>query len=1348
MAKFRKVPSQAASGSETFSDNLVGFQITDGVSQQTTTSFTIDRTIPEKDAKTFHTLPFSDFLTLNDLNQEKDAPTTESSYSNSSTQTKVKFYDSKEDTGKSLFGSLKSRIGVSVENIIKTFPASMYVDTTSPSSVTSVSAEDITYDKILNQTTFKVQVGLLFNPFDILIVQPKSNTQPESDNSIRNFYSSYTKYLIDLSGVTYDIVAYVEPDDDNKISLTVNGNSFPGITGYTENYHIRPNNGITEEFFGALDELETNLLDRDSSPKYQAKFKVPRDLYGGSKTELVSEVVIWPQSRDGWNIQIIGIEFDSYVNKLSDIATEVDDYKSNLVVRFLTAPQLFEFDTDEKKMESALQIYGQSFDKIKKFIDNIAYMRNVSYDKINNVPDVLLKNLSETLGFGTFDLFDEKSFQDSLYNRHDTQYDGVSTGTNLVEAEYEFYRRMLVNLAHIYKSKGTRLALDFFLKFIGAPEPMIRIDEYVYNVSGALPASLFENDILSVIQGTKKYYTAVYGDTGYTVTETTGTTLLSRSEYPVDESTGLPRKASSTDGTAYFGMGAGWYRKTLDHRSVDIFDAENSNLSGNTKVIKTKSKPFTYGEDYFDLYRNLPGLDYGFDLTSEINNNKTEIVIDESESKRILNRKNISVFLSSDRAIDYDVYTKSRNLSLTFGTLTPQTGVTFAEFLQDALSNVICNSHVIKYQKEYRALKDVYESYKTEYSGFTPYNYIKVNEFIERMSPYWTNIIDQFVPATTLWTGGNLIENGIFGRSKFRYMGGPGEICAGPLAFPAQPLYPDFEASIEEDLETILGGGTVDGVDVAKDQLRGLFEISGLTYTLFLDINHSIYSATTEPILFSGFTPASDCTSLTDSGSTIPLICDYTNWIDLASQLSDIKSKWKATLDELVATVNATLQANVLTHEYIGETVQFTIIDYECDSKASIDFYFEPKYIVPQTECNLRVEVYTSGTTYSSPIDEHILYETVYIKVINDNFDSNGGFVAGVEENYTWSVNIFVASSTNCETDNICTLCDYLTLTGTSECVYEIPYVNEASIFDIIVTDGANCEQKIRIEGVQVKIDDLGGGLSGYTLVPKIQYRTSFDFGLKHGTVLYKVLDSSVVLSTWENLEDALANNKVIEVTLEDVAVDDILLSIAPKDISKLSHQYFKNAPISGYDFTFDYIFINVINKECFSSIKKYTINNEFEILPTTKLFVYTNINEHLEKVPYYFTYKYPEDLVKKVKIPADSCNKASEYGDSLVDQYGFLIEVSGVTLDYCNMNVFYQLNCTGNTPDSSVILLNGKYGETKRVIMSYENQNFECMDIKLQQYYDQGDCKTDPLLRDMCENLFIGGEIIYIDGL
>lgn len=40
-----KIPSQAASGAETFSDSLVGRQITDGTSQLTNTSFAVDKII-------------------------------------------------------------------------------------------------------------------------------------------------------------------------------------------------------------------------------------------------------------------------------------------------------------------------------------------------------------------------------------------------------------------------------------------------------------------------------------------------------------------------------------------------------------------------------------------------------------------------------------------------------------------------------------------------------------------------------------------------------------------------------------------------------------------------------------------------------------------------------------------------------------------------------------------------------------------------------------------------------------------------------------------------------------------------------------------------------------------------------------------------------------------------------------------------------------------------------------------------------------------------------------------------------------------------------------------------------
>ncbi len=53
MAKFTKVPSQAANGLQTFSDSLVGTQITDGSSQLTNTNFALDKVIPERDNKDF-----------------------------------------------------------------------------------------------------------------------------------------------------------------------------------------------------------------------------------------------------------------------------------------------------------------------------------------------------------------------------------------------------------------------------------------------------------------------------------------------------------------------------------------------------------------------------------------------------------------------------------------------------------------------------------------------------------------------------------------------------------------------------------------------------------------------------------------------------------------------------------------------------------------------------------------------------------------------------------------------------------------------------------------------------------------------------------------------------------------------------------------------------------------------------------------------------------------------------------------------------------------------------------------------------------------------------------------------
>ena len=574
MAKLRKIPSQAANGADTFSDNLVGNQITTGTGQLTNTNFSLDSEVIQRDVKTFKTNPFSDFLTLDDL--KKQDPTSTST-NTTSRDKNIKFKGSKNDTGKSLFGSLKSRLGVATTKIINNFPAAILIDSNALIKSTTFTANNIIYNKVSDTTQFDVEYSKLYNPFLVIMVTPKSNTITTSTNKTRDFYSSFKNYVISISGETYNVISYVEPNSDNLISLKVSGKPFTGDT-YSSNILIRPNNKTTEEFFISLDDLEESLLNRDTFPKYTSSFKVPRDSFDQTKTELINLTYSWPLSdKEDWNIKVTGLEYDDYLRNLSDIADEIDDYKSNLFVRFLTSPQLFEFDSPDKKAESVFQLYGQSFDSVKKYIDNIAHMRNVSYDGVNNVPDVLLKNLANTLGLDTINLIDEKGLDELLYTKTSQQYSGLVSGTSLIDAEYEFYRRLLVNLAYIYKSKGTRQSLEFFLRFLGAPEPMIKINQYVYKVISLPKTFDLNSDIYDIISGTKTFKTAIFLPTGGTISTvvngvitgitypsysyytgiTTGTTTFNSENYPVNADTLLPK--GITGSTEYFLQnGSGW----------------------------------------------------------------------------------------------------------------------------------------------------------------------------------------------------------------------------------------------------------------------------------------------------------------------------------------------------------------------------------------------------------------------------------------------------------------------------------------------------------------------------------------------------------------------------------------------------------------------------------------------------------------------------------------------------------------------------------------------------------------------------------------------------------------------
>ena len=1407
----RKVPSQAASGAETFNDFLVGRQITDGSSALTNTVFALDKSIPDKDSKNFTSNPFSQFLTLDTL-KEVDGIQTTSTTPRKKRTDEVRFKGNKKYADKSLFGSLRSRILVSITRIISKFPAAVSILGDTPIGASNFSASGITYNDSTNTTTFYVERSKIFNPFDLVFIEPVSAIKPETENELRNFYSSYTKYVLVTNDTPYPILDYVEPNTENKIFLKVYGKPFTGST-YSQDILIRPNDGLVEEFFEGLDDLEESLLNRDTNPIYTSSFKVPRDTQDKTKTALIDVVLTWPISSDGYNILISGLDYESYVNKLKDISDEIDDYKSNLMVRFLSAPQLFEFDTEDKRAESVFQLYGQSFDKVKKYIDNIAYMRNVSYDGVNNLPDVLLKNLAENLGLSTLSLFDEKKLDDILYSRIQSNYDGVSTGTNLIEAEYEFYRRLLINLAHIYKSKGTRASIDFFLKFLGAPEPLIRIDEYIYKVT-SIPASFnLQQDIYDAIQGNKTYSYAVFDSSGFTYTNITYTasTTFNREGYPVDEITGLPRRAYNENEGIFFEKGSGWYDITLSHRSPLVLDSDNSVLTGTTKTIKTKNKGYTYGEDYFDLYRTLPGLDTGYELVSDVDN-KGQMV--EDDYLLILNRKNIGIYISSARAIDYDIYRQSRDLLISFGsnTLYPQTGKTFAEFLDTFIHSLVTNSNKIRYKKNYIQLEDVYRDYISQTTGFTPYYQINVVEFVNKLSPYWTQLVEQLVPSTTLWTGGNLIENNVFGRPKYQY-----KYDCQPLEF-IEELYPDFENVIEEDLENILG---------EENNFRGLINLTGVTYYPIIEIDNVIYGGadysgltSSMYVVVSGTSntsnsaklfdpqPFTGCTSGVTSGDTtnLSLICDYKDYLE--PDVVKIKELWLNALYVLISDITTTRNSagyepyapftGATGQTYFSETIPLikyeTFIDEngvekvkfssvklgpnECSVTDYFDYRFEADYNVTKNTNGISVRVYTDGEKFCEPPSGCTLVSDVFFEVI--------GYKTGVQKGSSWPFHIYAncVSGTNQNAD--------VYIEKVNDCTYKLTGVTENDVIDFNIVDAANKEVKFKIEGLQPKVEHdpcptpsgkshvelfsivgyqgtianpisvVSGATfcdnyTGYTIQPKVEYKSNFNYGLKCDSIVL-VVNSGLTINnqTTENdIETYISGGTITEKSVCDLNVGEYVLSASYKQCTEYSHQQILDGPNSGYSFTFNYQKLEITDIECLASIKKsiitgLTSNNNyevFEVLPTTQLRVYTNRIVENFGTPinsiYFFDDRFPEELQKKptdfIEPCCDHPKELYNHGDYLINQYGQLIEVIDVDLNYCDTGLYFNINFElDDNPitDEFVVIFDGNTNQ--QILMKHRYNKHPNIDFDLGQYYiDANHCPTEPTNQELSNSIF-----------
>ena len=862
-------PPQSATGAGTFSDDLVGLQLVAG-GGLTQGNFDFTSSVNEKTNRTFNTGTFSEPINLNLLGIE--------SINQSKTIVENNFkvypnFDLTQVTNFTMYGSMVKRMSASITTIISYFPAALEATFMGTNYITGPTANNILFSNANNETSFDLDLSRLRNPFDIdFTVNSTRNLQLKEIqvSSLRDMKVEYTKYSLYYKGIGYNVVGIVPTTSltSGTLKLYVNGNPFLGATFTNDDLVIRPNDlEVNKVFNENLDEVENFLLNRNVSPKYTATFKIPKEAEDGSYY-IQNSNISWPLY-GAWNIDIITKSFETYITSINDISESFDLYRTNLVSRFLTTGAFKEFDTPDQKVEKVLQIYGKSFDDVKKYITALSYMTSVNYNVSNDIPSQLLKNLAQTLGWNiNISPISETELLTSVFgttNNNASVYPGISQQQTPDELNYQYYRNLVLNSAFLFKSKGTRKSIEILMRLIGAPEALVEFNEYVYLADQKINLSQFDTQFSQISGGTYVQQIPIleagnifsifgYPYTGFTTTGDIQDVNITIDEYPMDEY-GYPTTPTNSE-SYFFQMGSGWFEQTPQHRAPENVDLTNSVFVGNNPNYQTVLLPYSYGQEYLNRYRKFPFMDLGYTLRETIDNNKSwvdnEVGIRTnldgnfnaryyvSDERLVLNVKNVDLFLNPAQGIAYDIWYMSRQYNypipdegLNYVTPTPcdpkpyspypsRGGVdwteinpqpkrkTFFEFAQTFWLNTI-NVRNRQYSSNgktggYPTLESIFWRYlqSNETIGIPNdnFSYKTMMEYVNGLGDYWIRLVEQMVPATTIWNTGVRFENSIFHRQKFVWRRQEGcqlmKIPCKPCSITSNLFSPDCPLEIVE----------------------------------------------------------------------------------------------------------------------------------------------------------------------------------------------------------------------------------------------------------------------------------------------------------------------------------------------------------------------------------------------------------------------------------------------------------------------------------------------------------------------------------------------------------------------
>ena len=323
------------------------------------------------------------------------------------------------------------------------------------------------------------------NPYNIKYTLDSQYTPTEdTSNKLRNFTVNYSSYVIEHNGISKPIIS-ITPATQNTnsdLEIVVKGNAFPELTGIyiptlsflfnnvdaSIPYFIKPNETEIEGFFTSLNDFQKNILSRETNPKYNSII-ISTEVTDDGLVLTTKETLQFPVLEDGYNLNFFDSLYITYLSKLTDIGESLDESRTDIIIRKYTTEAINSFDTlpsagDEdlsingEKATKLLRIYGVEFDEVKKFINGIKFAHVVTYDKKNNVPDSLVKDLSHMLGLDPVTFVTSTNFNKLLLPSNGAgEFSGTSVNYTQDQIDIELYRRLILNIAWLWKSKGTKI---------------------------------------------------------------------------------------------------------------------------------------------------------------------------------------------------------------------------------------------------------------------------------------------------------------------------------------------------------------------------------------------------------------------------------------------------------------------------------------------------------------------------------------------------------------------------------------------------------------------------------------------------------------------------------------------------------------------------------------------------------------------------------------------------------------------------------------------------------------------------------------------------------------------------